>query len=239
MKKIILLASLLFCGLTQAQISVTTDGEEIMNGDIFTFNVLTTDAKLPLLATNTSGAPIALKIRVDEMYNTPGNEVQLCFGDLCYFNIAQGNAYPNDAVVLQPGGTSNINDHFWNANPGNGEDDIHYKLTFVRVDEAGAPVEDLLSFYYLYRPTMGTNDFAALKNMGVALTGTVVNNLLEMDTQQPLKLEIFNINGQLVKSASVASGLQSVDVSALNSAVYIARFTNDSNQVSQIRIVKN
>ena len=75
--------------------------------------------------------------------------------------------------------------------------------------------------------------------MGIVVNNTVVKSTLDVTASQNVKVDIVNLNGQVVKKAAIAAGTQAVDLSGLSSAVYFARFTNAENKTAQIKIVKN
>jgi Secretion system C-terminal sorting domain len=246
MKKFILMAGILLCGIAQAQISVTgNNGQVIEDGYVYTTHSLLTQGKLNLHVTNTSEEPINLRLRIESMEGTTGQQtVQFCFGQQCYTNITVGKVVPNDAMhpnglTLEPGASNSNEDHFWNFDPGNGSP-IVVDLAFVQYDDNGTQIGDpLVSFTFRYEPTAGMSDFSALQNMGITLKNTVVNSQLELAASQNAKMEVYNMAGQLVKSEAITQGSYSADLSGLSAAVYIARFTNEENKSSQIRIVKN
>lgn len=249
MKKIILIASLLLTTLTQAQISVEGNGEAIPNGYVYTTNKLlpTAASELKLTVTNTSANTINLKLRIEEMTNADGSNVQFCFGEQCFFDVVVGKTVPTnqgaDGLTLAPGASNNVADHFANKNTGiDTNAPVKYKIAIIQYTNEGVIIGDpLFTFTYIYDKnfTAGTADFAALKNMGITVNNTVVKNSLEVSATQNAKLEMFNINGQIIKTATITSGSQSVDVSGLSNGVYITRFTNEENKTSQIRVVKN
>jgi len=241
MKKVLVFAFLLLCTALQAQLVVNTfDGGTIEDGEAFTYNSLAENqAKLRFTVTNTGTEEAYVKVRVDEITNASGGQVQLCFG-VCVYNINEGNLVPNFILPIPAGTTTeSTQDHFWNANPGNGVDPVQYAFTFIEIDENGAYIADVVSFTYTYIPTAGTDDFAGLQNIGITVKNTVVKNNLDVEIGQPATMELYSVNGQLIKTAALSAGSQAIDLSALSAAVYIARFTNDKNQTSQIRIVKN
>lgn len=252
MKKIILLAGLLLTTLTQAQISVEGNGEAIPNGYVYTTNKLlpTVASELKLTVTNTSANPINLKLRIEEMTNADGSNVQFCFGEECFFNVVVGKTVPSGnlteggfGLTLAPGASNNAADHFANKNTGiDTNAPVKYKIAIIQYTNEGVIIgEPLFTFTYIYDKnfTAGTADFAALKNIGITLSSTVVKNNLDVTATQNAKLEMFNINGQIIKTAAITSGSQSIDVSGLSNGVYITRFTNEENKTSQIRVVKN
>jgi hypothetical protein len=244
MKKIILFAALAFTTLIQAQvITATADGETITEGQTFITNGLNAQAAtLDLVVTNVSNSDIFIKLRVNTITNADGNDVQFCFGGLCYFSIAEGNTVPtNDVLVaIEPGGTNADGDHFLNENPGtNPAADVNYNLSFIQVSSTGEVLGTLLTFNYKYSPAASASDFSALQNMGITLSSTVVKNQLDVTANTAATLELYNINGQIVKKATIAQGTQTVDISSLSSAVYFAKFTTQNNKTSQIKVVKN
>ncbi|MEL1243594.1 T9SS type A sorting domain-containing protein [Flavobacterium sp. DGU11] len=249
MKKIILMAGILLCGIAQAQITVTGRNEQVIqNGYEYVTNTLTPQiyTELPLHVTNTSDATLNLKLKVLSMQNTTGSgdNIQFCFGGFCYFSFTTGGTVPNSPVSgleLAPGDSNGDQDHFYLGNAGtNPGEDVVVNLAFVQVDNTGAQIgEPLVTFTYRYSPTAGTTDFAALQNMGISIKNTVVTNQLEFSATQNVKLELINMAGQVVKTENIKEGSQSADLSGLSAAVYFARFTNEDNKSSQIRIVKN
>lgn len=244
MKKLILFAGLLFCSLTQAQtITATGNGQPISEGQTFTFNTLSqATSELDLLVTNVSNSPINVKLKVNQITNNSGGtNVQFCFGEQCFFQIAPNSTVPSNAsgVTLQPGENNNENDHFWNNFAGNDTSaPVSYNLSFITVDDAGNQTGTLLTFNYIYSATAGTTDFTSLKNIGITVNNTVIKDNLTVTTTQKAKMEVYNITGQVVKTVAVQTGTQAINMSDLSAAPYIVRFTNDKNQASQIKVVK-
>jgi len=246
MKKLLLIAGLLLSTLTQAQITVTSGSNTITNGEELVFNTLGNNAKMQILVTNNTPETVYYRLQlVSVTNNTSGiagkaGDIQLCFGALCYTDIGGGNYYPNYAVELTAnGGHNDEADHFLNAYTGDTTGDVVYNFRVVQVDANQAILNEVVAFSYRYSSTASTADLAALQKMGISLGSNIVNNALDITATQNAKMELFNINGQAVKTAAITSGSQSVDASALAAGVYIARFTNEENKTSQIRIVKN
>jgi hypothetical protein len=248
MKRIILAAALFISALTQAQVITATGNDEtITEGKIFTFNTLDVDtATLVFHATNVSANTIDLRLKCEEITNSDGTDVQFCYGQSCYTEISTTGASsivpPNSQAAeftLDPQESTSGVEHFWNANPGTDPTQpVLFKLSFVTMDH-GTLDQTLLTFYYKYDATAGVNDFTALKNIGLAVTNTAVKNAMEVTASQNAKLNLYGVNGQLVKTAAITSGTQSVDLSGVATGVYIARFTTQDNRTAQIRIAKN
>lgn len=242
MKKIILMAAVLISSMMTAQITVVgNDGEEINNGDVYMTTGLAQANELELHVTNNSPNAMRLQLRVDSMVNTFGEQVQFCFGDLCFFNVEPGKVVPPNGKLLEPGESNNDEDHFWNyyAGASVGEN-VGFVLSFIEIDEQGNVIGDpLLTFGYTYSPTGSTNDFNELKSIGFDVKNTLVKNTLDIDAAIAANLEIFDVNGKLIKGITISNGNNMADLSSLNTGVYIARFTTQENKTAQIRIVKN
>jgi len=245
------MAAILFASFANAQGDIeftTNDGATISNNQVFTFNTpYSTDnesAKMLLHVKNTSETEtLRFMVKVLEITNNSwgveAEEVQLCFSTLCYNSIEANHIYPNNPVTLAPGDSNHPDDHFLNSNLGTNGTGVTYKFKFVEVDAEENELGDLLTFTYQYAPTASVSDFTNLSNMGVNVKNTVIKNQLEVDASVNATLQVFNINGQIVKTVALNSGSQFIDLSNLTTAVYIARFTTSTNQSSEIRIVKN
>jgi hypothetical protein len=252
MKKIILMGAVLFASYAQAQIIEVTgnDGEIITPGYEYVTNTLLADqgADLPLHVKNLTNNDIYVKLRMDLVENaasmdfpsTPG--VQFCFGQLCYFEVQAEDIVPTDIAnaLIPANGQNEDGNHFLNNYPGDNTGlPVKYTMTLVQYDAANNFVADLLTFKYIYDTTANVTDFTSLQNIGINVKNTAVTNTLEMDATLAANLEVFDINGKLIKDIAISNGINTADLSSLNAGVYIARFTTEENKTAQIRIVKN
>ncbi len=252
MKKIILFTGLLLCSIaTQAQvIYAAANGSEnqITEGQTFTYNTIGESAEVKLFVRNISDAPIRIKLKMNsiENNNTTATDdeparVQFCFGQLCYFFVDNTSAVPSGGgLLLNPGDTNTDGDHFYNNYLGDTPGQpVKYNMSFIQVDASGNQIgSPLLTFNYIYQPTAGVSDFISLKNIGITVNNTVIKNNLNVTTTQKAKMEVYNITGQIVKTAAIQTGTQAINMTDLSAAPYIVRFTNDKNQASQIKVVK-
>lgn len=237
MKKVLLSAFLFTAGLLQAQIEVTTRGEvPVVDGETYNFTTLDHFAEMPLIVTNVSEQDINLKIRVEEIINADGEDVQLCFGGLCLYNVAVGNVYPpNFPAFIAPGESNMQGDHMWNFNAGiNTSEPVVYRLAFIQLDDNGEVVDTLLTFTYQYTPELSTGDF---NQLGVTQINTLVNESIAIQTIQPIKLSVFNMNGQLVQNAAVEAGQTNVDVAGLARGLYIVQMENQAG-TAKVKVLK-
>lgn len=255
MKKIILFAGLLFCSLTNAQeiVSVVNDGVEIEDGQVFTFNqthTLQVPQEVKVKVTNLTDANINLKMRMESITNnSEGQNLQFCFAAFCYNDAQEGTTVPPEMdptpegyITLAPGASNPNGDHFASGYTGDTQGEpVEYTIVLLQVDAEGTQIgEPLRTFTYKYDANaMSVDDFNSLQNMGIALNNTIVKEELNLNSAYNATMQIYAINGQLVKTAEIRTGAQSLNLSDLNAAVYIAKFTTEENKTAQIRIVKN
>lgn len=245
MKKIILAAALFASFFAQAQILVFDGDTQLENGQTYTYSVLGIAAKMHLLVQNDTNEEINVKLKMLDIQNSDGTEVQFCYGGLCLneapVNSVTPNGPPSTATKIPAGGNNagNYAGYFYNQHPiTNGP--ITYTMGLFHIDAAGTPTGDpIVTFNYKYDPTAATTDFASLERMGIVINSTVVKNTLDIMASQNAKLQIVNINGQIVKSATVVNGSQAIDLSSVATGVYFARFTTEENKTAQIKFVKN
>ena len=246
------MAAVLFTTYTQAQIIEVTgnDGEIITAGYEYVTNTLVSNqgADLPLHVKNLTNNDIYVKLRMDLVENadnmdfpsTPG--VQFCFGQLCYFEVQADDIVPTEIAnaLIPANGQNEDGNHFLNNYPGDNTGlPVKYTMTLVQYDAAGNFVTDLLTFKYIYDTTANVTDFSNLQNIGINVKNTVVKNTLDIEAAMAANLEVFDINGKMIKNMAINNGATAADLSSLNSGIYIARFTTEDNKTAQIRIVKN
>jgi len=255
MKKIILLASLFIGSLVSAQqIAVTIQGNQIEEGYTFTTNSLAgindlgQPNKLRFSVTNNGTESIFVGAKLISMSsNAPGDGTQLCFGSLCYPNIDPNTIVPYYDELTPGSTTPSEDDHFINTHAGTDGNAVNYKIGIVRLsvveteegDYTVTELETLITFNYVYQPLAAITTFSALKALGLDVANTVVTNTLNVTATQNASLQLYDVTGKLIKTTGITSGDQAIDLSALNTAVYFARFTTADKKTAQIRIVKN
>lgn len=241
MKKLTLSITLLFSILLSAQISVSKhDGTPITNGDIITFTQATDpQSLLEFYVHNNTSAPILTKIQFVSATNYDGTNFQLCYGTDCIDNIVVGQSYPNTAFQIPANGQNGNFDHFLNTNTGNG---VNYPMDFVfkfyTLNNFGSEIGTPITFTYRFDPTLSTSNFTDIKNIGVEVTNTLVDDHLELTTTKNISLDLFDTSGKKVYSEDLTSGNKSIDLSNLSSNVYILNITNEENQQGSIKIIK-
>jgi hypothetical protein len=238
MKSLITSIMLLFTAVTFAQFSVEThDGDPILDGSVWSFNIYGLGiAELPFYVNNESTTEeIYMKIEFVSAVNGDGSGVQLCFG-LCYVDLVFGASYPpgTELVTIQPGENQGFpGDHIANFVDGGGNP-IEYVFRFYQVDANGTPTGEDLTMTYRYDPNLGVGD-----NMpGVAILQNLVTTQLKVRTQERLELSLYDLQGKKVGQFNLNEGDQSVDLTNLSAAMYMAVVQNDAGQQKTFKIVK-
>ncbi|WP_203295825.1 T9SS type A sorting domain-containing protein [Luteirhabdus pelagi] len=239
MKKTLLFLAL--CGLigtANAQFEVETpEGDPIEDGSIYTFGTAEyPDALLNFFVRNTGSAAIDTNISVEAFSNTDGVEMELCYLE-CYNGVSVGQVYPiNQTVTIQPGETqTSTEDHFLNTDPGDGSSIIEYEFKFFEVDGDGNEIGDPLTVFYRYDPNLSSEEASKID---ANLLTTVVSNNIRIQAQEPLNMEVYDIQGRLVQQNNVSVGVHSIPMSDKTSSVYIVTLTDaEGNRFSQ-KIVK-
>lgn len=238
MKKILLTALLLTGLYSQAQqISVTTrNSQAVEDGSVFTFTSLDHYAEMPLLVTNISEDELNIKILVEGVINSDGEDVQLCFGGICLYNVSEGTLYPpNFPVNLAPGESNLVGDHMWNFNTGIDPTEIvSYQLGFVIVDENNNILESLLSFEYQYAPELSTGDF---NQLGVTQINTLVEDYLQLSSTAPAALKVYGLNGNLVQQSNVEAGENAIFLGGISKGIYVVQLENHLGK-AQVKVLK-
>lgn len=242
MKKIIILV---FCAISLPSIAQFTvsrlDGTPIVNGQTITVNGISAQvAEIKFKVRNTSTTDdINIKIKVEQIINGTGADFQLCFGDLCFFSVTPGNSYPpNFPVTLGPGETNGNFDHFWNTNLGDGVNPISYILKFYQVNDSGVEIGDNITITYRYDGTLSTNEFNSLTDLGIEVPRTLIENEFTFSSIKNGLANVYGINGNLIKSASFLSGLNSIDMSSCSTGLYFIVFDDLLGKKSTIKVQK-
>jgi hypothetical protein len=241
MKKIILSILVVCSSLSQAQMQVSNKvtGVPITNGQIYSFNSTTYAlAELPFRITNTSNAAINVKVRCEAITNTDGTGMELCIGPICLSDVAVGDSYPSTPVVIPANGTNGNFEHFYNSNVGDGTNyPMDYTFKFYQINGSGAEVGNSVTFTYRFNPNLNTQ-VNQLQNVGVAIKSNTIESQLDLQLSNTIQIELFDLNGRKVLTQNLDSGSHSIDVSNLQSSVYILNFTDEKGKKANAKIIK-
>ena len=225
MKKLFTLLTLGLCSLSFAQFSFSyRNGAEIPNGAVIAFGTHSQpSAELQFHITNTTSTEIDVRIKCLSITNATGVGFQLCYGGLCHDNIVAGGIYPDYQFFIEPGDHNGNFDYFVNNNPGDGQVQ-EYLFEIYALDLSGFPIGQTRTFTYKYDQNLSSPVFESLKDAGVTVHSTVIEQVLGVQVENKTSLEVYNINGQLVKTYSLQNGNHQLEFNHLNSGVYLARF---------------
>lgn len=239
MKKILFLTGAFFVFLSShAQFTVETDtGTPINNGDVIAFGQVGDPAKLNFHMINNSSSDIYMLVECVSMTNTDGSMMQFCITPTCYYEVSEGVSYPHDPyppVPIATGGQSNGGEHFMNFDTGNGTEVIDYVFKFYQVNSAGFEIGTPLTFTYRYDPSLGTE---AMEKIVVSVYPTTVEDMMTVNSDEALKMNVYNLLGSLVKSTELPRGENQINMSDLSSQVYLVRFENEMGAVQTKKII--
>ena len=245
MKKTVSLFSLLITTLAlQAQMTVTTYGAletEILDGDIISVGSLAPQAAtVYFYIHNNFDEDIDVRVKVEQITNTDGDEFQFCFATLCIFSIEEGAVYPEQGgpVTIPAGGTNVEFDKFQNENAGDGENyPLDYVFKFFQVDENDEEIGESITFTYRFDPNLSTIDHS-LNAMGVTLKNTIGNNSIWFDSTASVNYQMFDLNGRSIQSQFFAEGSHQVGISQLKAGLYLLKFTDNQGRTATAKFVK-
>ncbi len=196
------------------------------------------DASFNFFARNLTNEPINLKAEVISISGSDGTLMEFCFGE-CYYSVDIGLTYPlSSYVTIQPGETQiSSGDHFFNQNPGDGENPIEYSFRFFMVDENGdevASIAELETEYYInyyYSPSLGLDNLDGLK-----LVYFLINNRLFVSSESNLSLKIYDLTGRVISKNSITIGNNLIDIKNISKMPVILSFESDEGQLTSKKI---
>lgn len=236
MKKItftIFFSMVFLSSFAQSFIFKQSNGTLITDGTVLTYGPGSN--YLNFRVQNTSNQNLDIKVKCTNLVNTTGTQFELCYGGSCYDSVALNGVYPEYENPLAPGQSNpSQGDHFVNFNAGNGEVmELHFSVYPVGLES------EAINFTYRFDPLLGVSSFESLSSIGVNLENTTVKNELTFNAAQNGTVAVFNLNGQLVADYTFSEGTQNLNLSQLNTAMYIAKFTTVEGKTSTIKLFKN
>ena len=216
-------------------------GTPIIDGDVITYTVATDpQSSLDFHVVNTTSSPILTKIQFVSATFYDGTNFQLCYGTDCYDNVVVGQSYPNAAYEIPANGQNGNFDHFLNTNVGDGTNyPMDFVFKFYTLDAAGNEIGAAINFTYRYNPNLSSDSFVSeIKEIGVDLKNTLVENNLEFNAEKNVSIKLFDINGKNVYNNTFESGNHQIDLSHLSSNIYFLNFTNEENKKASVKIIK-
>lgn len=236
-KKYLLGLFLLVFGVSNAQFTIFhSNGSVIEDESVFTFS--TTDEETALLELhikNESSSAIGVKARMLEIEGSDGSNVQFCLG-VCLFNVNENSIVPTgDPFSIAVGQTLEVGAYFWNRNESS--DYITYRFKVYEVDSFGEETGTPIHINYIYDANLSVRNID-LQQMGVQVNNTLVKNAFSFTADNNLNIEVIDLNGKRIADYQTEAGEQTLDLSSLQNAVYIVKFTSKEGKTAYSKIVK-
>lgn len=201
------------------------------------------DASFTYKIRNNTNETIRARVEVESLSGTDGSMMELCFGE-CYFGVNLGQSYPiNNAqpyVYIAAGDTQIADgDHFFNTDPGSGDNPVEYTFRFYVSDENGdeilsqAELQTDFTIHYFYSSSLGLEDIA---NNNIMYYYS--NDKLTVKTDSKIFIKLYSLNGKLFLQKTLNQGLNSIDIQHLKQKNLILSFeTTANNKISIKKII--
>ena len=243
MKKTILsiLLSVLLGNFLNAQYTVTKiDGTPLVNNQIIEFTTSNSSAaELKFVVNNTGTENLDFRVRCMNLVNNTGLNFQLCFGYDCFSSVTAGAIYPDYQVIVNAGeNRAGLGDNLKNFNPGDGVNyPMDFSFRFFTKNLAGAIVGENLNITYRYQGPLSIDQKDKLSLMGVKVINTLVNEFVGLEIQKNVTYDLVNLQGQRVSGGLLINNTN-LDLSNLQSGLYLLNFSNNEGMYDSVKIVK-
>lgn len=219
------------------------EGNSYSDNDVLQFDSFEyPDASFTYKIRNNISETIRVRVEVESFSGTDGSMMELCFGE-CYFGVSLGQSYPiNQAqpyVFIAANDTQIADgDHFFNSDPGNGDDPVEYSFRFYMCDETGeqlvsqAELQTDFSINYYYSASLGLNNLDDLK-----LVYYVLNDKLIINSESDLSLKVYDLAGKIISENLILSGNNSIDIMNLLEKHVILKFESEGSQIISKKIL--
>ena len=243
MKKFLLFIGIITFSGVNAQLVVTKgDDTPINNNEVIGFAVTGSASQLNYKLKNISNQEIYAKVKCTGLVNTDGTNFQFCL-DQCYNFVTVGQTYPFGAgaplyETISANSTNFAGFNFKNYNTTNQAD---YSFRFFQVDINGNPIGTPINFTYRYDTALSVAEIEkvnSLKGLGINLKTNSVTEIMDFENTQNATMKIYDLSGKMVLENQLFIGTQSIQVSGLNTGIYMASFTNVEGKNVTVKVVK-
>lgn len=238
MKKIFLNFSLflLTLGSVHAQIDlIDEDGNVITDQQEFSFGTIEdSEAKLHFAIRNNTDQDIKVQGEVVAIEGSDGTLANFCMG-VCLPTAMVGEVVPPDGHPVAANSTDENYAGIYFLNMDDTNDYIKYTFKVYQIDVTGNEVGTPIHVNYIYNADLSTND-RSLEN--TKIYPTINNGNFFIYLQEKVEINIFNIQGKLVKSFSSERGKRSIDLSNQVTGVYLVQLKASNNATVTKKIIK-
>ena len=247
--KIYLYSILFFCSLLlnsqneYALIIESEDGEVLENNQVLEFNsVQYPNASYIFFVRNLTSEAINVRAEVLSISGTDGSMMEFCFGE-CYFGVDLNTPYPlNSFVTIEPGETqTSVGDHFFNQDPGDGNNPVSFQFRFYMVDSEGNEVmsiPELMTDYFVTYQYQAQS-FSLDENFSENLQLYLNQKILSITAPSEYAVSLFDISGKNILTSKLNEGINSIDLSSIANGIYIIKFNDDFNRSDYRKILLN
>ena len=238
-KSLLFLISFFITLVSFSQFSLSINGADATDGDVYTFNTTGAEAEMLFVLTNTHTEDINVKVTVEDIVNNAdGNNVQFCWG-VCATAVSVGSSLPPAPETLAPGVSTHPDlNHFENFDTGDDSNvPVSYVFKFYEVDTEGDEIGTPITVTYVYDSTYTSVE--DLNEVSYALYPSVVTDSFSLEVQEKVTAIILNTSGQIVKEFTVDAGNHTIDVATLASQLYYVTLVNTKGQKSLTKILIN
>lgn len=162
---------------------------------------------------------------------------EFCFG-ICLYDLVIGQTIPglSPQTFLVPAGfTTNIPNHFFSDDAGNGTDLVDFVFKFRQYEEDGiTEIGTAKTVTYRYNPTLGIKDN---NKLDLVIESTIITNTLNLKINEPMQMVIYDLKGRVVKQAQLEVGRQQIDVSNLSTQAYLLQFKNEKGGTQSTKVI--
>ena len=219
------------------------DGEVLENNQVLEFSsVQYPNASYIFFVRNLTSESINVRAEVLNISGTDGSMMEFCFGE-CYFGVDLNTPYPlNSFVTIEPGETqTSVGDHFFNQDPGDGNNPVSFQFRFYMVDSEGNEVmsiPELMTDYFLtyqYQAQSFSIDENFTENLQLHLN----QKILTITAPSEYTVSLFDISGKNILTTKLNEGINSIDVSNIVDGIYVLKFNDDFNRSDYRKILLN
>ncbi len=217
------------------------DGTPFANNEIIEFNTSNTDAaELKFIVNNTGTENLDFRIRCMSLVNNTGTNFQLCWGYECIPSVTENGIYPDFQYIINAGAnTVGLGDSFKNFNAG-GDGAVYpmdYSFRFFTRNLAGQTVGSNFNITYRYQGPLSIEKRNKLEQMGIKVLNTLVNEFIGLEIQKNVDYYLVNMQGQRISNGNLSNNTN-LDLSSLQSGIYLLNFSNDEGFFDTVKIVK-
>ena len=219
------------------------DGEVLENNQVLEFSsVQYPNASYIFFVRNLTSESINVRAEVLNISGTDGSMMEFCFGE-CYFGVDLNTPYPlNSFVTIEPGETqTSFGDHFFNQDPGDGNNPVSFQFRFYMVDSEGNEVmsiPELMTDYFVTYQYQAQS-FSLDENFSEIIQLYLNQKILTITAPSEYTISLFDISGKNIFTTQLIEGINSIDVSSIANGIYILKFNDEFNRSDNRKILLN